>query len=411
MGRADRPHLAGDDALTHGYTALSMKYEEIAALESQYQLGTFQKMPLSIERGEGCWVVDSTGKKYLDLYGGHAVASTGHCHPEVVAAIEAQARKLIFYSNSVHNSVRAAACEALVKFAPGEGGWKVFLCNSGTEANETAMKIARRFTNRTKVISMEGSFHGRTIGSLSATALPGYRTLFAPILPEHQFCEFGKISSVKSFLDSRTAAVILEPVQSMSGVRVASPEYYQELRKATADKGTLLIADEVQTAVGRTGRPFAMDHWNVVPDLITTAKGIASGVPIGAVLVRDEIAKTIKTGEHGSTFGGGPLACAAMHATLEVLRKEKLLENAAERGAQIQKACAGLPFVEEVRGLGLILGVKLKSSAGEAQKKLLAEGVLTGTSYDPNVLRVLPPLTLSADDASLFVEKLKKTCS
>lgn len=387
-----------------------MKFDDIAALESQYQLGTFQKMPIAIERGEGCWVHDSTGKKYLDLYGGHAVASTGHCHPEVVAAIESQAKKLIFYSNSVHNSVRAAACETLVKFAPGEAGWKVFLCNSGTEANETAMKIARRLTNRPKILSMEGSFHGRTIGSLSATALPGYRTLFSPLVPEHQFAEFGKISSAKSFLDGRTAAVILEPVQSMSGVRVATADYYKELRKACTDKGAILIADEVQTAVGRTGKPFAMDHWEVVPDLITMAKGIASGFPIGAVLVRDEIAKTIKTGEHGSTFGGGPLACAAMAATLSVIRGEKLLENAAARGAQIQKACAELPFVEEVRGLGLILGVKLKFPAAEIQRKLLTEGVLTGTSYDLNVLRILPPLTLSADEASLFTEKLKKTC-
>ncbi len=388
-----------------------MKFDEISALETQYQLGTFQKMPFAIERGEGCWVYDAAGRKFLDLYGGHAVASTGHCHPEVVAAIEAQARKLIFYSNSVYNSARAAACEALVKFAPGGSGWKVFLCNSGTEANETAMKIARRLTGRPKILSMEGSFHGRTIGSLSATALPGYRTLFSPLVPEHQFAEFGKITSAKSFLDSRTAAVILEPVQSMSGVRVATADYYRELRKACSDKGALLIADEVQTAVGRTGKPFAMDHWEVVPDLITMAKGIASGVPIGAVLVRDEIAKTIKTGEHGSTFGGGPLACAAMTATLSVLRKEKLPENAAARQAQIRKACEGIPAVEELRGLGLILGVKLKSPAAEIQKRLQADGVLTGSSYDPNVLRILPPLTLSADEAALFVDKLKKACS
>ncbi len=390
-----------------------MKFDKIVSLESQHQLDTFQKMPLTVERGEGSWVFDASGKKYLDFYGGHAVALTGHCHPTVVAAIEAQAKKLIFYSNSVYNAERAAACEALTRLAPGGAGtkWKVFLCNSGTEANETALKIARRLTSRPKILSMEGSFHGRTIGSLSATALPGYRTLFSPLVPEHQFAEFGKISSAKSFLDHRTAAVILEPVQSMAGVRVAPADYYKELSKACSDKGVLFIADEVQTAVGRTGRPFAVDHWEVIPDILTLAKGIASGVPIGAVLIRDEVAKTIKTGEHGSTFGGGPLASAAMRATLEVIQKEKLIENAAARGNEITKICRALPFVEEVRGMGLILGLKLKSAAKEVQKKLLAEGVLTGTSYDPNVLRLLPPLTLAAGEIAFFVDRLKKTCT
>lgn len=384
-----------------------MTLDEIAALESAHQLETFQKMPLAIDRGEGCWIHDVSGRKYLDFYGGHAVALTGHSHPAVVEAIAAQARRLVFYSNSVYNEVRARAAEALTAFAP-DKTWKVFFCNSGTEANETAMKIARRLTGRPKILSMEGSFHGRTIGSLSATALPGYRTLFAPLVPEHQFAEFGKISSARSFLDNRTAAVILEPVQSMAGVRVAPPDFYRDLRKACTDKGALLIADEVQTAVGRTGKPFAMDHWDVAPDIITMAKGIASGVPMGAVLLSGTVAKTIKTGEHGSTFGGGPLAAAALLATLQTIRKEKLIENAAARGAQIAQACAALPFVEEVRGMGLILGIKLKTAARETQKRLLAEGVITGTSYDPNVLRLLPPLTLSEAEAALFVEALTR---
>lgn len=384
-----------------------METHEIIATEDRYQLTTYRKNPIAITRGEGICVYDAEGKEYLDFYSGHAVALTGHCHPRVVQAIQEQAGRLIFYSNIVYNDVRAAYSQLLIEAAP-ESIKQAFFCNSGAEANETSLKIARRYTGRTEVVAMAGGFHGRTIGPLSVTGLGHYREMFQPLLAGSRFAEFGDLASIEAAVTDETAAVILEPIQSMAGVRVADADFYQGLRRLCDECGALLIFDEVQTGFGRTGTMFAGEHWGVVPDLISVAKGMASGFPMGATLVRGEIAKTISYGEQGSTFGGGPLACAAAQANLQTILEENLVENARTMGAYIQERMNGLGGVVEVRGLGLLLGVVTEHPAKEMQQALLEEGFIVGSSVDPHVLRLMPPLIVEEEHVDALVTAWNK---
>jgi acetylornithine/succinyldiaminopimelate/putrescine aminotransferase len=384
---------------------MTRQFEEIKNKEDSYQLGTYKKFPLSIERGEGAYVYDLGGRRYLDLYGGHAVAVTGHCHPRVVAAVKAQAEKLIFYSNVVYSSVRAEASETLVGVAP-RGLDKVFFCNSGAEANETAMKIARRFTGRNRIVAMKNGFHGRTMGALSATALGNYRQQFSPLLEGFDFAEFGSLESLRECLGPDAGGVILEPIQSMAGVDMAGDEYYRGLRRMCSDRGVVLIFDEVQTGLGRTGSWFFGDALGVVPDLIAVAKGLGGGVPVGGVLIHERISKTIGNGEHGSTFGGGPLACAAVKANIEVIKEEKLVENAARVGGYLKGRLGHLPWVKGVKGKGLLLGIEIDGDAVPLRDYLLGRGIIAGTASQKNVLRLLPPLVLKEKDVDFFVEAL-----
>jgi len=380
--------------------------QNLIDIEEEYQVATYKKFPFVIERGEDVWVYTSTGEKYLDLYGGHAVVSTGHSHPRVVQAIKDQAERLIFYSNLVYNDARARAAKTLVETAPEPLG-KAFFVNSGTEANENAMKIARMLTGREKIISFEGAFHGRTPGSVSATGIVKYRENVSPLLEGHVYAEFGSIDSVNGLLDDETAAVILEPIQSMGGVRMAGPEFYQALRARCDDVNAMLIYDEVQTGMGRTGEFFFAGRYDVVPDMIALAKGIASGVPMGAVLMTDAIAGEIKTGDLGTTFGGGPLACAALEATVDVIRDERLLENVRENSEYLLVELRKMLLVEEVRGLGYLIGIKFPSdTAKSVQQGLLEKKIITGLSEDPDVLRLLPPLTLRRAEIDLFLDEL-----
>ncbi len=376
-----------------------MNSEQIITLEDRHQLKTYHKAPIVIVKGDGLTVTDAEGHSYLDFYSGHAVTLTGHCHPRVVQAIQSQAERLIFYSNVVYNDVRAAYSQLLAQAAP-DGIEQAFFCNSGAEANETALKIARRYTGRTEVIAMEHGFHGRTVGALSATGMPHYREMFAPLLPGTHFAPFEDLDAVEALLTdtaadtsaAATAAVLLEPIQSIAGVRVAGADYYQGLRALCDAHGAVLIFDEVQTGFGRTGTLFAGEHWDVVPDIITAAKGIASGFPMGATLVTQKIAETISYGEQGATFGGGPLACAAAKATLEAILEDELVANAAQMGAYIKENLAPLPGIEEVRGLGLLLGLATVPPAKDVREALREKGFLVGTSGDPHVLRLMPPL-------------------
>ena len=380
--------------------------QNLIDIEEEYQVATYKKFPFVIERGEDVWVYTSTGEKYLDLYGGHAVVSTGHSHPRVVQAIKDQAERLIFYSNLVYNDARARAAKTLVETAPEPLG-KAFFVNSGTEANENAMKIARLLTGREKIISFEGAFHGRTPGSVSATGIVKYRENVSPLLEGHVYAEFGSIDSVNGLLDDETAAVILEPIQSMGGVRMAGPEFYQALRARCDDVNAMLIYDEVQTGMGRTGEFFFAGRYDVVPDMIALAKGIASGVPMGAVLMTDAIAGEIKTGDLGTTFGGGPLACAALEATVDVIRDERLLENVRENSEYLLVELRKMLLVEEVRGLGYLIGIKFPSdTAKSVQQGLLEKKIITGLSDVPDVLRLLPPLTLRRPEIDLFLDEL-----
>ena len=381
--------------------------DNVIDIEELYQVATYKKFPFVIERGEDVWVYTTAGDQYLDLYGGHAVVSTGHSHPRIVQAISRQASRLIFYSNLVYNDARARAAKKLVEIAP-EPLTKAFFVNSGTEANENAMKIARMLTGRLKIISFEGGFHGRTPGSVSATGLAKYRENVSPLLEGHVFADFGNVASVESLLDEETAAILLEPIQSMGGVRLAEPEFYQALREMCDQVGAMLIYDEVQTGMGRTGEFFFAGAHGVVPDLVSLAKGIASGVPMGAVLMTDAIAGEIRTGDLGTTFGGGPLACAALEATVDVIRDESLLENVRENSGYLFEQLRKLPSVEDVRGLGYLIGIKFSGgSAKPFQQALLEKKIITGLSEDPSVLRLLPPLTLRQAEIDLFLDALQ----
>src|SRR5262249_32791374 len=300
--------------------------KEIIDIEEMYQVASYKKFPLALERGEDVWVYTTDGARYLDLYGGHAVVATGHSHPRIIQALTEQAGKLCFYSNLVYNDTRATAPRKLVEIAP-EPLSKVFFVNSGTEANENAMSIARRLTGRTRIISFEGGFHGRTPGSISACGLPKYRKDISPLLEGHDQAPFADLETLTRMIGADTAAVILEPIQSMGGVRMGATEFYRGLREMCDQVGAMLIYDEIQTGMGRTGEFFFAGRYGVVPDLVSLAKGIASGVPMGAVLMTNEVAAEIKHGDLGTTFGGGMLASAALEATVDVIREEGLLKN------------------------------------------------------------------------------------
>jgi len=372
--------------------------------EDAYQLNTYKKFPLVLVKGKGMYVSDADGTRYLDFYGGHAVALTGHCHPKVIAALKKQLDKLLFYSNVAYSDIRAEAAEALISAAPGFG--KVFFCNSGAEANEAAMRVAKKFTGKKGIIAMKGGFHGRTTGALSATGIGKYRT--GELLSSVSFAEFGSIESVKSLLAPDTAAIILEPIQSMAGVNAAGKGYYKGLRELCDSKGIMLIFDEVQTGFGRTGKMFAAQAFGVAPDIITLAKGIASGVPMGAVLLREKVAKTITYGELGSTFGGSPLACAGLKATIEVIADEKLVENAYAMGMYIKKTFSGMKGLVRVRGEGLLLGLEFGHDVSGIAAALLKENIIVSTSEAKNVLRLLPPLIIGKTHVDTLHRAMEK---
>jgi acetylornithine/N-succinyldiaminopimelate aminotransferase len=389
--------------------AQAAQFEEVRDLEEHYQLATYKKMPIVAERGAGVWLFTSDGEKYLDLYGGHAVAGTGHSHPHVVAAIRAQAENLLFYSNLVYSETRARAAEKLISVAPPQLT-KAFFCNSGTEANENAMRMARMATGRENIVTFSGGFHGRTADAISATFLGKYREIGKPNVPGHLEATFADINSVRAVADETVAAIMLEPIQSMAGVRVASPEFYQALREFCDERGIVLIYDEVQTGIGRTGDWFfagSETGSQVVPDIITLAKALGSGIPVGACLVTDKISASIKENDLGTTFGGGMIAMAAVTATLEAIENDAMLANVREVEAYLRKRLEEIPQVAAVRGRGFLLGLEFTDSAAAVHKALLDRKIITGTSSDAKVLRLLPPLCLQSEQVDLFVEALR----
>jgi acetylornithine/N-succinyldiaminopimelate aminotransferase len=384
--------------------------DETIALEDQFQVATYKKMPIVAERGEGVWIFASNGERYLDLYGGHAVAGTGHCHPHVVKAIREQTEKLLFYSNLVYSETRARAAEKLVSVAP-DLLTKVFFCNSGTEANENAMRMARMSTGRDDIITFSGGFHGRTADAISATFLGKYREIGKPNVPGHRQAEFGDIDSVRGVADESVAAIMLEPIQSMAGVRGAAPAFYRALRELCDERGIVLIYDEVQTGVGRTGEWFfagssASD--GVVPDIVTLAKALGSGVPVGACLLTDKIASHIKENDLGTTFGGGMIAMAAVTATLEAIENDRMLENVRTVEAYLRERLKEVEQVVNVHGRGFLLGIEFADQAKPVHEALLEQKIITGTSSDPKVLRLLPPLCLKREEVDLFIDVLEQ---
>ena len=356
-------------------------------------LPTYAPYPFPLLDGKGERVRDDADNEYLDFYGGHCVVATGHSHPKLAAAIAAQARQMIFYSAAARLPVRDAAAQALVDFGPAHMA-SAFFCNSGAEANESALKLAVQLTGRTRFTAFKGSFHGRTMLALSVTDSPSLKRGLEPLLAPVDFLPFGDLEALQAADLSRSAAVIVEPIQSMAGVSTATREWFKALAERCRRAGTLLIFDEVQTGMGRLGKPFAAQFYGVEPDFITLAKGIASGVPMGALLMTAEIARSLKSGDLGSTFGGGPLACAALLATLEVIQGEALMANATAQAARIRAALKG-SVVTEVRGEGLLLGLKAGAQAGALKKRLQEQRILVGGSSDPEVLRLMPPLNIS----------------
>lgn len=389
---------------------VASSFEEISATEDRFQLATYKKMPIAAERGDGVWIYTSEGDKYLDLYGGHAVAGTGHCHPHVVSALKAQADKLMFYSNLVYSEVRARAAAKLSAIAP-DKLQKVFFCNSGTEANENAMRMARMHTGRENIITFSGGFHGRTADAISATFLGKYRELGRPNVPGHVAAEFGDIDSLRKLANESTAAIMLEPIQSMAGVREAAPSFFRSLRQLCDEQGIVLIFDEVQTGVGRTGQWFfagsdAAD--GVVPDVVTLAKSLGSGVPVGACLVAQKLSATIKENDLGTTFGGGMMAMAAVAATIEAIEQDQMLANVRKVETYLREQLEPIEEVTKVRGLGFLLGIELREKAATIHQELLKRRIITGTSSDPMVLRLLPPLCLKREEIDLFIATLRE---
>ncbi|MEO8295205.1 MAG: aminotransferase class III-fold pyridoxal phosphate-dependent enzyme [Gemmatimonadota bacterium] len=375
-------------------------------LDTPALLPVYAPMPIRAVAGQGSWLIDEDGNRWLDAYGGHAVASTGHSHPRVVKAVADQAAKLLFYSTAVPHRLREELAERLALLCPDPLG-KVFLCNSGAEANENALHLARRFTGRKEIVTLTGGWHGRTAATLACCDGERYEAgaIRAGVALSRR-AEYENLDSLRSALTPGVAALLLEPVQGMAGARPCSVEFLQQARRWCDELGIVLIFDEIQCGVGRTGSFTAAESYGVTPDIITMAKGLASGLPIGAVVAAPDIVATLTAGDLGSTFGGGPVPCAAALATLDVIRDEALLRNvrAVHEHLRIQVQSLGLPL----RGRGLLLGLRMPRPAVEVQRALFGERMLTGTSSDPQVLRLMPPLSFSLDESDLLLASLRR---
>jgi acetylornithine/N-succinyldiaminopimelate aminotransferase len=375
--------------------------------EGDYLLPVYPHMGFEPVSGDGVVLRTRDGRELIDFYGGHAVALLGYRHPRLLAALAAQAETLFFQSNVVPLEVRARAARALTRFAPEGLGW-AFLVNSGAEANENALRLALRATGRDRVVALEGSFHGRT-GAAAAVTWKAAETWYGfPRTPfEVSFVPRGDATALEAALQDKTAALILEPVQGMGGAVDLGAEYLAAARELTRRAGALLIFDEVQCGMGRTGQPFAAQLHGVTPDFLTIAKGLAGGFPAGALLTTGEIAGRLKLGDLGTTFGGGPLACALIEAVIAAIEEEGLLARVRELSARLQAGGRVGP-VTEVQGAGFLLGLRTSRPAKEVQAELLARGFVVGTSADPHVVRLLPPLVLEAVHVEAFLQALSE---
>jgi len=378
--------------------------------EDDFLGSLYQRFPVTIERGEGIKVWDVNGKEYLDCMGGYGVALVGHRNPRVVSAIKAQVEKIITVHTSLYNKTREEFLENLIKLAP-KGLTNVHLGNSGAEAIEAAIKFARKHTGRSKMVAMNGSYHGKSMGALSLTFNPKYRKSFMPLVEPVEFSPFGDIDALRSKVDKDTAFVIMEPIQGEGGINVAPDGFLQDVRKICDESGALLIFDEIQAGLGRTGKMWACDHWNTAPDIMCLAKGIAGGVPMSATLVKPDILASMSRGEHSSTFGGNPLSCAAGVATLQALTQDGLIDNAAKVGALFRDGLERLKekhsVIRQVRGKGLMIGVEMKFEVKDILFDGIAEGVLLLYS-GRNIVRLLPPLVMTEQDVNKVLEVLDR---
>ncbi len=379
---------------------------DVRAVEDQHTSGAYAKRPLTIVRGEGCTLYDETGRAYLDMGSGIGVALLGHGHPAVAQAVAGQAQTLITCPEAFYNDRRAELYATLRALLPAEIG-RFFLCNSGTEAVEAALKIARLLTGRRGIVSLKRGFHGRTLGALATTWNPPYRQPFEGWVPESAFASPNDLASADAFITDETAAVFVETVQGEGGVYPLDADYLRGLRRLCTERGALLIADEIQCGLGRTGRWFAFEHAEIVPDIVTLGKGLAGGLPMGAVAWRSDLGQ-IESGVHGSTFGGNPLSCAAAIAALNALRALDAPARSAQLGAWLldELRARHLPTVREVRGLGLMVGVELRERVTPTLQALQARGIIA-VPAGKTTLRLLPPLIVTQEQLAQAVQALE----
>jgi len=377
---------------------------EVVEMTARFQMGNYARFPVAFVRGEGSRLYDIEGKEYLDFLGGIAVALLGHSNPRVVEAVCGQAKSLTHVSNLFHVPVQSELGRILSGAA---GGGRVFFCNSGTEANEAAIKLARKWAfdggrkGAHEFVVVEGSFHGRTYGGLSATAQPRFHRGFEPMLPGFQAVPFGEIDALDRALTGTVCAFLVEPMQGESGVRVHPPGYLERAFALCRERGILLVADEIQTGMGRTGAFLASSHFGIEPDIVTFAKGLANGLPLGAVVAREEVASAFAPGSHGSTFGGNPVCCAASKAVLETLFSPGFLSGVSRKGDLLREGLETIARnrsdVRDVRGLGLMVGMEMEVDVKETVGRCLDAGLVVGTAGE-RVLRFLPSLTISAEE-------------
>ncbi|MFK5927232.1 MAG: acetylornithine transaminase [Desulfuromusa sp.] len=373
---------------------------------------TYGRYPLVAASGKGCWLTDIDGKKYLDFLAGVAVNNLGHCHPKVVAALQDQAGKLLHCSNYFHIPQQIELAEILCEHSFGD---RVFFCNSGAEANEAALKLVRKYSadkydaNRFEIITAQESFHGRTLATISATGQDKIKAGFAPLMPGFKHVPFGDIQALKATISSKTCAVMLEPIQGEGGINIPPSGYLQAVRELCDQQELLLVFDEIQVGLGRTGKLFAYQHDNIEPDVMTLAKALAAGPPIGAMVAREKYAEALGPGTHGSTFGGNPLLAAAGVAAMKVLLEDEILDNCVAMGdylrTQLEQLQNKYSFIKNVRGRGLIFGMELTIEGAEIVKTALSRGLLINCTVE-KVLRFVPPLIVTREEIDQMIEIL-----
>ena len=389
-----------------------MTTKDFIASYKKFVMPTYTRLPLVLAKGRGAKVWDVEGNEYLDFFPGWAVSGLGHCHPKVVKAIKEQAAKILHVSNNYMNELQAQLAEKLVK---NSFDGKVFFANSGAEANEGALKLARKYgnpTSRFEVITMEKSFHGRTLAMIAATGQDKVKKGFGPLPTGFKHVPFNDLPKLEGAISDKTVAIMLEPIQGEGGIRIADKKYLKQIRELCDEKDILLIFDEVQTGMGRTGEMFAFKNLGVEPDIMTLAKSLGSGLPIGAVIAKRKIADTLGAGTHASTFGGSPLAASAALATINAIEEEGLLENAKEMGAylltKLEKLKKAFPIViTEIRGMALMIGLELTREGEKIYKNCLKKGLLINCTQK-NVLRIMPPLTVKKGDINKAIKILEQ---
>jgi acetylornithine/LysW-gamma-L-lysine aminotransferase len=388
-----------------------METKEILEMEKRFEIPVYPKRDIALARGQGCRVWDTEGKEYLDCAAGVAVAVLGHNHPALVKAVSEQAGTLITCYELFQNEKRARLLAKLAQIGEPLGVSRSFLSNSGAEAIEAALKFARAHTKRKNFVACMMGFHGKSMGALSLTFKPAYKEPFLPLVEQVKYARYGDAESMRQAVDENTAAVFMECIQGEGGIRVPPEGYLTAVREICDQKGALLIVDEIQTGMGRTGKMFACEHEGIKPDIVCIAKGIAGGLPMGATIVREEVAASLKPLQHTSTFGGNPLCCAASLAVFETIEKDRLLENARDVGeyfiSKLRELAGRKKDIREVRGRGLIIGVEMKKPAKEYLLALAAKGVIALSAGD-TVLRFVPPLIFTREDADRVMAALEE---